>query len=344
MFLHPLLLTILVIDIIGTMLALAAGVKACQIIVAWNPAVSDRRQIELEIQSEALAIQGYWVLGLLHFSTVLYVVGITNILPGVVPGAMCGTGIMQALGDSGFRALILRMLALAILSVWFITQRINFGRPEAPLTRTCARLVLVAMPAYLPALYETFTAVMNLNLQQPVSCCAMVYDQYRTLEEAQSTAGLPDSVWLSGFLIGAVVMFVLTVFVLRSPKPVKGSAPIFLVVLCGAWVPVAAVTLVHILAAYHYGVLQHQCPWCLFLVEYRLVGFPLFGALALVIFEALVVMLLPRLARTATELRSIVEQRVRKACLLILGSVIVFLLISGMPPIIWRMRFGVWLN
>lgn len=344
MILHPLLLTILVVDTVGALLALTVAVRAFQIVVDWNPAASDRRQLELESISEAVAIQGRWVRGLLFFSTLLYLIGITNILPDVVPGAMCGTGVMQAMDTQGLRALVLRALALAIFSLWFAVQRINLSRPLAPLTRTCARLLLVAMPVYFPALIDTFTSIVELNTQQPVSCCAVVYDQFRSLKEARSAAGLPDNVWLAGYMIGAMVLLVGAGFRLKTRTPPGLPINALLVVCCGFWVPVAGIALVRNLAAYHYGVLQHHCPWCLFLGDYWLVGFPLFGALAVVAFQAMVALLLPLLVRPAMELCAGVRQSVRNAWRLIFAGVLVFLLFSGLPPIIWRLRFGVWLN
>ena len=343
MLLHPLLLALMVTDVVGALLVLAAGVKAFKIVTGWDPSTFDRKQLQLEIDLESFSLLGYWILGLLLFSTFLFILGITNVLPCVVPGAMCGTGVMQALGEAGSRGLFLRLLALAVLFLWLAVQRINFSRPEAPLTKMSARLLLVALPVYYPALYETFHAVLNINLPQPVSCCAVVYDQFRSLEEARSTAGLPDSVWLTGFIIGALALIISCVLVFRSRSRPKGPGAVWLALISGLWVPVAAVTLVRILAAYHYGVLQHHCPWCLFLAEYRLVGFPLYGALTVVAFETLIVLFLPRLTGSVTDLRPAVEHRIRSACLLIAGSAIVFVLLAALPALYWRLRFGMWL-
>ena len=344
MLFHPLPLTILITDFIGGLLALAVGIKAFQIVVYWNPAEFNRKQLTLEIHAEAVNLFGQWILGLLFFSTVLFMVGITNILPSVVPGAMCGTGVMQALGESGNRALFFRLLALAVLFIWLAVHRIDATRPDAPLTQTGARLLLVALPAYFPALYETFTAVMQVNVEQPVSCCALVYDQFRSLQQARSAAGLPDNFWLAGFLVGAGALLFMATLTFRTVSPLYGPRRVLLVVICALWIPVAAVTLVHHFAAYHYGVLQHHCPWCLFLLEYRMVGYALFGALTLMAFEAIVVLWLPQLSRPAAELKAVVEQRIRKASMRILGSTVVFLLLSALPALYWRLRYGVWLN
>jgi len=344
MLLHPLLLTILITDIIGALLALAIGLKAFRIAVHWNKAEFDRQQLSLEIHADAVDLQGQWVLGLLLFSTVLLVLGITNILPDVVPGAMCGTGVMQAMGDSGGHALLFRLLSLAILFVWQTVCRMNAARPDGPLTQTVARLWLVALAAYYPALYETFAAVQHINIEQPVSCCAIVYDQFRSLQEARSAAGLPDSFWLVGFLVGAGALMFTAILTFIALRPLKGPKHLLLVVISAFWIPVAAVTLVYHFAAYHYGVLQHHCPWCLFLLEYRLVGYPLFGALIVIAYETIVVLWLPQLSRPAAQLGVVVDQRIRKASLRIFASTVVFLLLSALPALYWRLQYGVWLS
>jgi hypothetical protein len=75
-----------------------------------------------------------------------------------------------------------------------------------------------------------------------------------------------------------------------------------------------------------------------------MVGYPLFGALIVIALETIVVLWLPLLSRPAAELTAVVEQRIRKASLRILGSTVVFLLLSALPALYWRLRYGVWLN
>jgi hypothetical protein len=257
---------------------------------------------------------------------------------------MCGTGVMQAMGGSGGRALLFRLLSLAVLFVWLTVCRIDAAKPDGPLTQTGARLLLVALPIYVPALYETLAAVLHVNIEQPVSCCAIVYDQFRSLQEARSAAGLPERLWVVGFLVGAGLLMFTAMLTMRTKTPAKGPKHMLLAVISAFWIPVAAVTLVHHFAAYHYGVLQHHCPWCLFLWQYRMVGYPLFGALLVVAFETMVILWLPQLSRPAAALGMLVDQRIKKASLRILASTLVFLLLSALPALYWRLRYGVWLS
>jgi hypothetical protein len=107
---------------------------------------------------------------------------------------------------------------------------------------------------------------------------------------------------------------------------------------------VAAITLTDILSAYHYGVLQHRCPWCLFLPQYRAVGFPLFGALAVIGFESLTAFLLPAAVRTDPQMLPAAFERSRIAAGRILLALFVFLILTALPPLFWQLRFSVWIG
>ena len=110
------------------------------------------------------------------------------------------------------------------------------------------------------------------------------------------------------------------------------------------WLPVAVVTLVNSLSAYHYGVLQHQCPWCLFLFQHGSVGFPLFAALMVVTFEGPLSFLLPATVRATPAVFPAALDRSRTAASRVIWSLLVFTLLSVLPAIIWRLRFGVWIS
>jgi hypothetical protein len=111
-----------------------------------------------------------------------------------------------------------------------------------------------------------------------------------------------------------------------------------------AWLPVAAVTLVRILSAYHYGVLHHHCPWCLFLPEHNLVGYPLLAAVAVITVEGLLVFLLPLILKGEKGLLPVALQRSRSACNHMLAALSVFMVLACLPPVIWRIRYGVWMG
>jgi hypothetical protein len=110
------------------------------------------------------------------------------------------------------------------------------------------------------------------------------------------------------------------------------------------WVPVAAIALVRVLAAYHYGVLHHHCPWCLFLPVHGGVGYPLFGALMVAAFEGAAAWGAAAIAARYPVVEPAGAARVRRSGRRVVAAVLLFFLLSAGPALLWRLRFGVWMG
>ena len=110
------------------------------------------------------------------------------------------------------------------------------------------------------------------------------------------------------------------------------------------WVAVAGVALVRVLAAYHYEVLDHHCPWCLFLPEHGGAGFLLYGSLLVVALEGPVAWLTACLAHRYPDTADAAGERAVSACRRVLTATAVFALGAGLPALLWRLRHGVWMG
>jgi len=124
--------------------------------------------------ARALNLIAWLFLGL---AALVLVVAIAGALPDLVPGAMCGTGVLEATAGRGERALALRCLALLLLGAFRPCARLDAGAPEAPLLPTEARLLLLALPVTLLAGLDTWRALAALDVHAAVDCCAVVYDE-----------------------------------------------------------------------------------------------------------------------------------------------------------------------
>jgi hypothetical protein len=341
---HPLLLAIIGVDIVTGLLTLSIAASAFRIALYWNPASSDRNQIALETRAEIAGILGRWVLILLLFSGFLLTVGISNVFHPVIPGAMCGTGVLQALGQNGQKMLFYRALWVTAIFFWYEMDRLNRMDRSCPLTGFNARLFLASTPLAVQALIGSVSAFNAVDPHQPVDCCAVVYDQFRSLADARSAVGISDGFWLGAFLVLSMLFagLALGVWFSGAERPrLRGALALTTV----AWLPVAAVTLINILSAYYYGVLHHHCPWCLFLPQYNFVGYLFFGALAVIAVEGLLVFFLPLSAAIGEKpLLSQALRRSCRACNRMLAAFSVFMLLACLPPLIWRFRHGVWMG
>lgn len=340
---HPLILAVLLLDVLLLALIGKAAVKATRIALSWAPISNSRRQLQLERYAETAAIEMHWALVLSGLSTLTMIVLLTNVLPPLVPGAMCGTGVLEAMGGRGGRAIALRLLTFSVLYLWKLIENLNRTCPQAPLTPRAARMVLLALPLAGLTWMDTLRACLHLNPVQPVSCCALIYDDFRSALEAKVTAGWPDSFWLTGWLVGALAVAAMALMIWKGRKSGRGSIAL-LVLAALVWTPLAAIALVKVLSAYYYEVLAHHCPWCLFLPVYFGAGFALFGLLWGVGLETAGAWLARRCGQRVPQVAANAAGRVRTAGLRVALGVLLFLLLSGGPALLWRARFGVWLQ
>lgn len=338
---HPLVLGISLLDLLGLALLLAAALRGERVLRGWAPGSASAQQLELERGMEAGGLLARAGAGLLLLSSLGLLLAITAVLPQVVPGAMCGTGVITAMQGLGVQALTLRGLALMLLTVWFVLDRLDRACPQAPLAPLVGLALVVATPMCIWAGVETARALYSLDTHEAVDCCAALYEE---AGGAGAAAGAAAASWtLYAFGAGAVLLLLASAW--SAWQPSLHAWRLSPWVLLGlAWPPVAQEVLVGRLAAYHYEVLAHHCPWCLFLPEHGGVGYPLFGALAWVMVEATAAATAGLAARSQPQVAGLARARVRSAGQRMLGATVLFLGVALGPAVLWWWRYGVWLN
>ena len=344
MFWHPLLLAVISSQFMALLLLLAACPAWLNTALNWDPLVADHRQLSLETKAEGASILGRAAFGLSLFSGVLLVFGIANIFHEDIPGAMCGTGVCQAMSSDGStRLLLYNGLLIMLMKLWYELDKLNRMIAEMPLTQISARLFLTIPVVAVLTLKQTYDSFSGIRPNQPVDCCAVVYDQFSTIEQATSIFGLGDHVWLIAFIVLNILLLIVSVAlsVSKIDRPWERSA---LAAISWMWLPVAALILVNVLSAYHYEVLHHHCPWCLFLPEHHMVGYPLYGGMAFIGMESFTLFILPLFVKHDTGIYPISLNLGRQATKKIALAQLLFLIISVLPAIVWRLRYGVWMS
>jgi hypothetical protein len=341
---HPLLIAVVVGDLLSLLLWLGAAGTAFQIVIKWVPQSAKREQIQLERRAETARLSAKFSLAVFFLSTALLIIGITNVLPEIVPGAMCGTGVLQATDGLGGRALMYRFFVFFIMTLWLTYEKLNLSRPDAPLTRYNSRILLLVLPFFAAAVIQTFRGILRIDSHQPVDCCAVVYDQFGNLAAARQIAGIPDTFWVWTFWMLTALMLSCAVWALTTKRTNGERATGSLAVITVIWVPIAAITLVRVYAAYFYQVLHHHCPWCLFLPEHKFVGVVLFGALIIITLEGPISYLVAKTAVNFPNLLPGAIRRSRLAGLRLLLAAVAYTGMVALPAIYWRLLYGVWLG
>ena len=343
MILHPLILAAVAADWTAVLLLLAAGVGALRVLLGWSPEEASASQLALERRAEVVSLLGRGGLTLFVAAAVLMVVGVASALPPLVPGAMCGTGVIEAMGPRGPRSIWLRGLAIAALGAWHLLDRLDRSSPRGPLALAAARALLLASPLVVLAAVEAGRALLGLDGERSVDCCTLVY------VAAAGTSGQTDAAaelsWSAAMGGLTALVAVLAALVNRGARRGRSSsaAAVALAAAAALWAAVSGRALVEELAAAHFQVLAHHCPWCLFAARHRLVGYPLFGALALVTLEGGAAAVAAVTARRVPEVAGEAHRRVVVAATRVIAAAALFLVTAAAPAVLWRLRHGVWI-
>jgi len=341
---HPLLMAVFIGDLLSLLLLLAAAKTALKTITDWAPQSAAVGQIRLERAVEIGDLTAKFAFAVFFASTLVLFVGIANVLPAIIPGAMCGTGVLQATHGLGGPALFFRFLALGVVYIWLVLEKLNSLRPESPLAVGNARVLLLAVPFHLLAVSTTLQAVLQMDVHHPVDCCAAVYDQFQNLSSAQQTAGMPNTWWLVTFWTLSLLMIFSALRARRTAASGRVKVSGGMALLALLWTPTAALVLIRVFAAYYYQVLHHHCPWCLFLSDHKFVGIPLFFCLAAVVLEGPAAVATAKIAAKYPQFVLAAARRSKIAALRILLAAGAFMGMVSLPAIFWRLQYGVWLH
>ena len=338
---HPLVIAIWLADGIAVLLLFAAALRAEPVVREWAPATATRRQLVLERHAEAASLLGRAGSVLLGLSSIALLLAVTVVLPDIVPGAMCGTGVIEA-GHAEW-SLALRGLALLLWWTWSTIDGLDRTAPRAPLARLSAAGLLGLAPVAAWAGWQTALVLARLDGQSAVDCCAAMYADAAAATAGPSPVDTSASLYLFGLGAIAIVLGALALSRAGSRRATHRASVVALGVLTFAWAMIATEVLIQDLVAYHYEVLAHHCPWCLFLPEHYGVGYLLFGALAVAVLETSAAVGATAAGGIAPALHPAASQRVVQALRRVALSVVVFTLFATGPAMLWGWRFQVWL-
>lgn len=340
---HPLTLGLWLL--LGLCWLLYASVvwRVLNAIPGWRPSAGDTRQLQRERMMEWAAHQGRWVLRMLALFVVLLVVAISSVWPDHVPGAMCGTGVLQAMGPAGTQTLFYHLAALGVLVVWAAVRRLDATHPRGLLIARHGRLLLLAAPLMALGGVAWFRAVRALAGSPPVNCCAVVYAGAGNagINSVLHVAG--GDAWLGICFAGAVMAVVWGVGMWRQQGGHSRWTLVMAVVLL-AWAEWSVMALKVAVTPYIYQVLYHPCLWCLFLPEHGAVGFVYFGLLLWIVIEALQLGAAAITAGWSMELKGAATALTRRSGLRLAVGVALFMAAVLWPILKWRWTTGAWLT
>jgi hypothetical protein len=338
---HPLVWAFGAAALTGGVLYFFASFHSMDVAVNWDPGRSDKDQLVREHRAEVSSLLARGALCCLFTAALIGVAGVALCWHRIVPGAMCGTGVLQAMGLAGSRTILFWGLTLLLLYGWHVVDCLDRQSPQGVLVQKNARLLLTVSPFFILALIYSQKAFFAVDTAAAVSCCAAVYDK---VFDSAIDIRIKPAIRLAAFwgsFLGSIVVagFAVRGFRLRNRKQDRITAYFAMV-----WVAPSAIAVKQIWSSYYYQVLAHPCPWCLFLPDYYGAGFLIFGCLAVVLLEGTALGAACRVYRQYPNLSAHAQRRCQQANSRIFDAVIGYTVLTLFPAIHWRLSTGVWMN
>ena len=251
-------------SILALLLLIAFGVSL-KIFLKWDFKAFTPAQFKLEQQAYLVNTIALFIF-VMKFGLLLYFAFTVDALSILVPGAMCGAGVITA-NSYGNPLLVLKLVILFMLTLWFYLNHYDLQTKNYQWFREKSALfmlivVLVGMELWLNVAYFS-----NIDTHQPVSCCSALFGQLEGANPLPFGFDVPILLLLFYLLFGVVI---LTLWLRQSLLYIIANL-LFLYV--------AYYALVYFFGTYIYQLPTHKCPFCMLQKEYYYVGYTLWFSL-----------------------------------------------------------------
>ena len=252
------------------LLLLVAFVSTVGLLKKWNFDLFTTEQFSLENRSYLVMTIIFFVM-LLKVLLLPYFVYTIDTLSTLIPGAMCGAGVIKA-NAYGNPLLSLKIVILFLSALWLSLNSMDLKAKNYPYVKLKSWFYLLiffllSSEFVLDILYFT-----HIETTNPVSCCSVIFGQ------TGGANGLPFGLDIPKLLILFYLLFALVVLTTVSEMAIIS---IVASILFGV---IAYYAVVYFFGTYIYELPTHLCPFCMLQDHYYYVGYLIWGVLLLGVF------------------------------------------------------------
>ena len=252
------------------LLLLVAFLSTIGLLRKWNFDLFTTEQFSLENRSYLVMTIIFFVM-LLKVLLLPYFVYTIDTLSTLIPGAMCGAGVIKA-NDYGNPLLSLKIVIIFLSALWLSLNSMDLKAKNYPYVKLKSWFYLLiffllSAEFVLDILYFT-----HIETTNPVSCCSVIFGQ------TGGANGLPFGLDIPKLLILFYLLFALVILTTVSEMAIMG---IVASILFGV---IAYYAVVYFFGTYIYELPTHLCPFCMLQDHYYYVGYLLWGVLLLGVF------------------------------------------------------------
>jgi len=276
MMLMPEVLTILILNFIFALFAIAAFVLSVKIYFNWNSNSTSQTQYSLEKKSFLAATIIKYIFAIKVPLFIFFIFTLDKI-SNLLTGAMCAAGVVDATQE-GTYLIVLKIINIYLFSLWLKLHSEDMKERNQPYTKLKFGFFIVLFFLLIIELILEGFMFSSIEIDKMLSCCGTIYSSsaisnISTIFSFNNTTIL--SLFYGNYLLIAVFYF------LKNRYLFALSNLIFIVV--------SLVTLIVFFGTYIYELPSHHCPFCFLQSDYNYIGYIIYLTLFLGTFYGLVI-------------------------------------------------------
>lgn len=295
-----------------------AFVSAVKILLHWDFSSTSEQQYRLEKRSYLISL--IITISLLFEILLLpYFAYTIESLSAIVPGAMCGAGVINA-NAYGNPLLLFRILLLFVVGIWLIINDEDLCAKNYPYTKKKFAFFIIIFIMIVITYALELSYFSHISLKRAVACCSVLFgfSGHNALPFGLTTP-LIVAIFYLLFLLNLLFSWQ------KQPYALALSNMLFL------WVAYEAV--IHFFGTYIYQLPTHICPFCMLEKEYYYVGYLIWGLLFVSVFFGM----------ANAVLKPLLHKEIEKFYTYMWGTQLLFVLLTASYVVIYLIKNKVWL-
>ncbi len=273
-FLNNFVIVYLFSEAVIFVIALYALFKDITILRFWDFNSFSLRQTKLEKQSYLLSTIALFIFTF-KLTLLIYFVYMIDSLSTIVPGAMCGAGVISA-NSYGMVLLSVKLITIFTLILFLTLDNLDLKAKNYPLLKLKSWILLIAIVLIFTEAFLDILYLFNIDITAPVSCCSALFGN---LEGANP---LPFGLDIKNLLILFYTLYLASVLAQILENRLLSTITLILFAI------IAYYGVVYFFGTYVYELPTHKCPFCMMQKEYYYIGYLIWGSLFAGLFFGLI--------------------------------------------------------
>jgi len=202
----------------------------------------------------------------IKFLLLPYFVFTIDYLSGVVPGAMCGAGVIS-FNNYGMELLYLKVFNLFLLGLWIVLNKQDLKSGKYPFFRPKMALLIFVALSFTLELFWDFKFFGAIDIHKVINCCSTLYGLLEGVNP------LPYGLDQNTLLLLFFLLFGLII------SAWIGEVDILLFLGLLLFLQIAYYAQLYFFGPYIYAQPNHNCPFCMLQREYNYIGYLIWGTL-----------------------------------------------------------------